>query len=391
MSRPAFSSRPLGNVAASVSLGVAVVMAIVMAVVVALPAAGLATPADSSDAAAQKAAAEIQAARDRANAAADAAFAAESALDALSIEVTNTEIELADLEARAGSLQSGVEEVAVQRFVSGGGGGIPLLSGLDGPSAQAQANVLLEIVSDTSQSTLDEYDALSKELADKKRSLERAKEQQAQAIEDYEALQAKALAEVERLKKVEAQRLKDEKVRKILEAARIKAQADALAQSASGAIVNSGAGNTGARRNGLAGFLDNGVYLDGNIICPVAGSAGFGDTWGAPRSGGRKHKGVDMMSSMGTPLVAVASGNLRLISSRGIAGNSILLRANNGNTYFYAHLSAYEGGERSVSQGDVIGYVGDTGNAAGNPHLHFEIHPGGGNPVNPYPSVRAAC
>ena len=387
MSRPAFSSRPLGNVAASVSLGVAVVMA----VVVALPAAGLATPADSSDAAAQKAAAEIQAARDRANAAADAAFAAESALDALSIEVTNTEIELADLEARAGSLQSGVEEVAVQRFVSGGGGGIPLLSGLDGPSAQAQANVLLEIVSDTSQSTLDEYDALSKELADKKRSLERAKEQQAQAIEDYEALQAKALAEVERLKKVEAQRLKDEKVRKILEAARIKAQADALAQSASGAIVNSGAGNTGARRNGLAGFLDNGVYLDGNIICPVAGSAGFGDTWGAPRSGGRKHKGVDMMSSMGTPLVAVASGNLRLISSRGIAGNSILLRANNGNTYFYAHLSAYEGGERSVSQGDVIGYVGDTGNAAGNPHLHFEIHPGGGNPVNPYPSVRAAC
>lgn len=361
-----------------------------MAVVVVLPAAGLASPADSSDAAAQKAAAEIQAARDRANAAADAAFAAESALDALSIEVTNTEIELADLEARAGSLQSGVEEVAVQRFVSGGGG-IPLLSGLDGPSAQAQANVLLEIVSDTTQSTLDEYDALSKELADKKRSLERAKDQQAQAIEDYAALQAKALAEVERLKKVEAQRLKDEKVRKILEAARIKAQADALAQSASGAIVNSGAGNTGARRNGLAGFLDNGVYLDGNIICPVAGSAGFGDTWGAPRSGGRKHKGVDMMSSMGTPLVAVASGNLRLISSRGIAGNSILLRANNGNTYFYAHLSAYEGGERSVSQGDVIGYVGDTGNAAGNPHLHFEIHPGGGNPVNPYPSVRAAC
>jgi murein DD-endopeptidase MepM/ murein hydrolase activator NlpD len=165
----------------------------------------------------------------------------------------------------------------------------------------------------------------------------------------------------------------------------------AAAGDPSGSIVNTGAGNTGKRRSGTAGFFDNGVYIDGNIICPVAGSSGFGDTWGAPRSGGRRHKGVDMMSSMGTPLVAVASGTLRIISSRGIAGNSILLRANNGNTYFYAHLSAYEGGERSVEQGDIIGYVGDTGNATGNPHLHFEVHPGGGSPVNPYPSVRAAC
>ena len=168
--------------------------ALVVGSVAALPAATLATPADSSDAAAEKAAAEIQAARDRANAAADAAFAAESALDALDTEVANIEVELADLEARSGSLQTGVEDVAIQRFVSGGGGGIPLLSGLDGPSAQAQADVLIEIVSDTSQSTLDEYDALSKELADKRRSLERAKEQQAQAIKDHEAAQAKALA-----------------------------------------------------------------------------------------------------------------------------------------------------------------------------------------------------
>ena len=377
-------SRPWGTLMVSAALTVGSV--------VALPAATLATPADSSDAAAEKAAAEIQAARDRANAAADAAFAAESALDALDIEVTNIEIELADLEARSGSLQSGVEEVAVQRFVSGGGGGIPLLSGLDGPSAQAQADVLIEIVSDTSQSTLDEYDALSKELADKRRSLERAKEKQAQAIKDNEAARAKALAEVERLKKIEAQRLKDEKVRKILEAARLKAQAEAMARAgnASGSILNTGAGNTGFRRSG-GGYYDNGVYVDGSILCPVAGAAGFGDTWGAPRSGGRRHQGVDMMSSMGTPLVAVVSGDMSISDRGGIAGRAVFLRGSNGNNYFYAHLSAFEGGSRYVEQGDIIGYVGDTGNARGTPHLHFEIHPGRGSPVNPYRSVRAAC
>ena len=125
------------------------------------------------------------------------------------------------------------------------------------------------------------------------------------------------------------------------------------------------------------------------MICPIAGPRAFADTWGAARSAGRSHEGVDMMSPLGTPVVAVESGSVQM-KTTSLGGNSAWVNGASGTRYFYAHLNGWEGPSRSVSQGEVIGYVGHTGNTTAN-HLHFEVHPGGGVAVNPYPYVRAVC
>ncbi len=137
------------------------------------------------------------------------------------------------------------------------------------------------------------------------------------------------------------------------------------------------------------------LSLTPGFICPVAGINSFIDSWGAPRSGGRTHKGTDLMAQHGTPLVAVANGTATL-GYNSLGGNTVWVHADYGVGFFYAHLDTFATGLRSgdrVTIGQVLGTVGDTGNAApGAYHLHFGIAVGGGaSNVNPYPSLRAVC
>jgi murein DD-endopeptidase MepM/ murein hydrolase activator NlpD len=117
------------------------------------------------------------------------------------------------------------------------------------------------------------------------------------------------------------------------------------------------------------------------LVIPVAGvrPAELNDTYGAPRSGGRSHEGLDILAPEGTPVLAAATGVIVKRDSSARGGISLYQRDLDGRTiYFYGHLQRYRAGLKEgdlVRQGSVVAHVGQTGNAPpGTPHLHFSVY-----------------
>ncbi len=132
----------------------------------------------------------------------------------------------------------------------------------------------------------------------------------------------------------------------------------------------------------------------GGLACPVDQPRSFTDSYGAPRSGGRGHQGVDILAPMRTPIRAYEDGTITRMNNSSLGGISLYMRGASGNEYYYTHMSGYVSGlatGQRVSAGQHIAFIGDTGNAAGIPHLHWEVRPGGGGNVNPYPYAKTAC
>ena len=148
-----------------------------------------------------------------------------------------------------------------------------------------------------------------------------------------------------------------------------------------------------ARRTKRATRSGGSLRMVGNYACLVGSNHAFTDTWGAPRSGGRRHKGVDVFAPYGSPAYAVTDGRITDIHAGGNGGKMVYLRGDDGNEYFYSHMSSYASKEGDrVRAGEIIAYVGDSGNArGGSPHVHFEVHPGGGAPINPTPFTHRIC
>jgi murein DD-endopeptidase MepM/ murein hydrolase activator NlpD len=137
----------------------------------------------------------------------------------------------------------------------------------------------------------------------------------------------------------------------------------------------------------------------GGYVFPVYGQASYTNTFGAPRADTGWHHGEDIFSQLGAPILAVANGIVYSVGWNDVGGLRLWLQDGAGNEFYYAHLSAYSPlavNGAQVRAGDVLGFMGNTGDAEATPyHLHFEIHPvsllyeGYDGAVAPYPYLNA--
>jgi murein DD-endopeptidase MepM/ murein hydrolase activator NlpD len=130
-----------------------------------------------------------------------------------------------------------------------------------------------------------------------------------------------------------------------------------------------------------------------HLAVPVAGvrPAMLVDTWGAPRGEGRSHRGIDIFARRGTPVVTPVPGIVIGIGQDRLGGNVVRVLGPGRQVHYFAHLEAFAdiAPRQWLRPGDIVGFVGDTGNARGTPpHLHYGLYAFGGA-INPFPLLRA--
>lgn len=339
--------------------------------------------------------ADIQAAKDRLISAQKDAGAAHERLRKADTEATaakaaldRTEQEVEAIRTRLDALESVVRSRAVEAYKNASNGSVSAF-GLfvsdpdEGDSSRAvRGQVYVRSVMSTDSESLAQMGALRDDLETKRK--EQASDSARLSKARNEAKTANDRLDAA-LKSAEGETAKLEQQKASEDSARAAAAAAALAEAAARGRAGRGDGGGGPIPGG-----------GGAMACPVQGPVSFVDSWGASRGGGkRSHKGVDMMAAEGTPAAAIVNGTISRTSDveRGLGGITIWLNGDNGVSYYYAHnqRNVVQPGQR-VTQGQVIGYVGRTGNARTTPaHVHFEVHPGGGGAVNPYPTAAAAC
>ncbi len=355
---------------------------------------GLASPLAAASVAAadpvSDAKAKVSTAQKAANEAAARYEGAQVRMAELSNEIQRLEQQIAAGEQRAETLRVVVQRRAVDVY-KGSGGALPFLEFEGDPLDTLRREKLVEGANARDNAAVDELAQINEDLERQRAAVDDRREEQSAALEQFRSETRRLQADLAAAQR--AQAAAEEEARKAAEAAR-KAEEERQARERAARearSVPSAAPPPSPSGPAPSGRSSSGAAPAGGLICPISGSVSFVDSWHAPRPGGRLHKGVDLMSPRGTPNVAVVSGSITQ-KTGGTSGHGVYLRGDNGDLYYYFHLDSYAGGPRRVEQGEVVGYVGNTGDASGGAtHTHFELHPGGGGAVNPYPAVRAVC
>jgi murein DD-endopeptidase MepM/ murein hydrolase activator NlpD len=333
-----------------------------------------ASTADDLDAARQR----LEQARNDANTTAAAFSASDHKLEETRNEVAALQVTIAATKARQAELRDIARRRAVYAYTHTGN---PLEAVIDAESSAdaVRRTQLLDHANQTDGDVVKKLAAVNDQLKVQQDQLDQEQSDE-QAISDQLAVKLRALqakqAEVE-------QAVADLQGKLDVEVASAAAAADAarkaalekerLALQVQQTVSTGGAGQ----------IVPNPVA--GPFQCPVSGAA-YSDDYGGPTG----HPGIDMFVPTGTSAVAVKAGTVRYVANEGAGGNTAYLDAEDGNAYFYAHLSQFVGEARTVARGEIIGLTGMTGNASA-PHLHFEIRVGGENGArtDPYPTLKS--
>ena len=320
---------------------------------------------------------------------------AETALGSLEQEVLIAEAETGRLEAEVALVLDEASAAAISDFIDGDPE-VGLLA-TDNPIVSLRAATLNELAVGSNIDSLELYRSLLEDLDVSEAALAAATIAQEELLAELVSTRMRLVSSLlgsKRLKpsvwlRNDARKKSDDKQRPDVRPRNDARQLRLLRPRPSSSGGSGDSGSDGSDSSGSSGDSDSGTPnaapSAGTVLtyCPVAGAVSFIDSWGYARSGGRRHKGVDMMASIGTPIAAPVSGTVSHRSNR-VGGRSFHLQGNDGNYYYGTHLSDY-GASGTVNAGDIIGYVGDDGNARGIPHLHFEVHPGGGRAGEPLP------
>jgi peptidoglycan LD-endopeptidase LytH len=369
--------------------------------------------------------------------------AAAAELDQLEVEIARLETEHAALTAEAGELEAELGELSeviafrVRETFMHGSNLDPIavfLASDDPGAALSRAQTVQRLVSgdqvqtDQVAASRSRLDAVTARVAEQGAQLDAARERQQQVTEQLTADLERAQqleAQLTRAEREERDRLERERLererrererqererqererlererqerqeRERQQAARREAdRSTASSSSSSGSSEGSSGGSSGSSGSSSASSAPASsapAPSSGGKACPLDQPRHFTDTWGAPRSGGRSHRGTDILGPYGIPVRAITSGTWAIQKPGPSAGLWAILRGDDGNQYWYMHLQSHTvANGAKVSAGQQVGTNGDTGNARGTPHIHFELHPGGGSAVNPYRMLKSVC